>query len=722
MERSFRRNKDRRDSVTAKVCRLLEIEAGTETILCEGQSEVTRRITEIIGLNMDDFTRSVVLPQGEFAQFLKLKDSERDQMLERVFSLAEYGSKLTEKVKAERELLSSELDQVNGILQGLGDISPEKIAQTREELTSKKAEQQTISQEYLRVEQAYENAAAVWNLQRELEQAGKDQGLLLQSQNEIDLRRTLLKKAEAAEAIRPYFDACRQAETTLAQSRELFLQSVTTFESANQEYQKLVAEKANIEKEYQEKQPELIVRKTRLESLLNDEAELGVKENQHLELRQRTKELDESLQNLRNRLQNGDEYKAKKGLEIKQLESEIEALSMDSSLRGQVLAGAVLEQEYENSQTEFNQLQQEIQTETGDRNRLENDLRNLEAARNNVITNLTLLQAQFEGHQQSKPGDLAIFTEKSESFVKLERALTDLIRIQAEIRLEQEEQTRMETGLQLKECRITECSQACATCQQKIDHLELAKNQLQTELKKLDEETYAAKIAEELREGAPCPVCGSPHHPQPARRSDPTEFTMKQKEQAEVEQLLTAAREELKQAERELTQIRTAQETEFNQLQKMREKTTAKETEQASFLQLLPQEWREEGTEELQSRIRREKQNLESFQQAMTGWEKQNDQLKKDLERLQEAAKQHDSSFNHFQGQLTIRAGNLAKLNAGFETKQPLLREKQAQYEALQQTLGITGVSFRERQKQLLEADKQTQDLRKNADFSGPGA
>ena len=60
--------------------------------------ERSRRKNDI-GLKVEDFTRSVVLPQGKFNEFLKLTGKERRNMLERIFALEKYGTKLYEKIR-----------------------------------------------------------------------------------------------------------------------------------------------------------------------------------------------------------------------------------------------------------------------------------------------------------------------------------------------------------------------------------------------------------------------------------------------------------------------------------------------------------------------------------------------------------------------------------------------------------------------------------------------
>ena len=52
--------------------------------------EVGRRITSIIRLNANQFTRIVVLPQGQFSKFLRSKSEDRQALLEAIFPIDDW--------------------------------------------------------------------------------------------------------------------------------------------------------------------------------------------------------------------------------------------------------------------------------------------------------------------------------------------------------------------------------------------------------------------------------------------------------------------------------------------------------------------------------------------------------------------------------------------------------------------------------------------------------
>ena len=83
IDREFRRKKD--GSINSGKCKLIDI--NNEEVLADSVKVLNKKVEEIIGLNIDDFTRTVVLPQGKFSEFLKLEGKDRREMLERLFNL-----------------------------------------------------------------------------------------------------------------------------------------------------------------------------------------------------------------------------------------------------------------------------------------------------------------------------------------------------------------------------------------------------------------------------------------------------------------------------------------------------------------------------------------------------------------------------------------------------------------------------------------------------------
>lgn len=76
---------------TTKEARLEERANGASTTLAATESELSTCIEEdVIGLGLEHFTKCVVLPQGEFAAFLRAKPGVRKQLLERLLGLGLY--------------------------------------------------------------------------------------------------------------------------------------------------------------------------------------------------------------------------------------------------------------------------------------------------------------------------------------------------------------------------------------------------------------------------------------------------------------------------------------------------------------------------------------------------------------------------------------------------------------------------------------------------------
>ena len=164
IDREFRRKKD--GSINSGKCKLIDI--NNEEVLADSVKVLNKKVEEIIGLNIDDFTRTVVLPQGKFSEFLKLEGKDRREMLERLFNLEKYGDELSVKLFSKIKEENTKSSVLEGQLKGYEDISYEKLEENEELLKNNMSGYIKLKEEFDAIEKQDRDNAELWNTQNEL--------------------------------------------------------------------------------------------------------------------------------------------------------------------------------------------------------------------------------------------------------------------------------------------------------------------------------------------------------------------------------------------------------------------------------------------------------------------------------------------------------------------------------------------------------------------------
>lgn len=97
------------------------------------KGETLAEIEAITGLDYDQFLRSVMLAQGEFAKFLKAKPNERSELLEQMtdtFVFSRISAFVFEKTKAEK----TKVDQIDAQLDTFQTLDPQRIKEMENEI------------------------------------------------------------------------------------------------------------------------------------------------------------------------------------------------------------------------------------------------------------------------------------------------------------------------------------------------------------------------------------------------------------------------------------------------------------------------------------------------------------------------------------------------------------------------------------------------------------
>lgn len=134
------------------------------------RSEVPAKNEELIGLNYNQFIKSVLLAQGEFAQFLKAKKDERGEMLEKITGTGIYrllGQRSFEKFREVNQDIQQQQTKIGIIRPKL--LEEEKHKELAQALSQKETACKPLEESISRLEKDLDLKASIGKLEKEVQ-------------------------------------------------------------------------------------------------------------------------------------------------------------------------------------------------------------------------------------------------------------------------------------------------------------------------------------------------------------------------------------------------------------------------------------------------------------------------------------------------------------------------------------------------------------------------
>lgn len=240
---------------------LTDVESGQ--VFSGSKRELQDRIDELVGLSWEQFRRAVILPQGEFAAFLKSDANERSALLERMTGTELYSAISIQTYERARE----EQQKLATISQRLGDVALMDEA-TREQWVSQQISLSTTLKHEQQQQQLMQDLRDLNSrIAAQMQGCAEGQAALdaaLQAHGAAAPEREEFARAEQAQVARADHDELarltlevQQQEKVIAElGPELAKLEEQTQQSALTE-QQLLAEKIAAEREWGALQPEL---------------------------------------------------------------------------------------------------------------------------------------------------------------------------------------------------------------------------------------------------------------------------------------------------------------------------------------------------------------------------------------------------------------------------------------------------------------------------------
>ncbi|MGP5132799.1 AAA family ATPase [Psychrobacter cibarius] len=492
-------------------------EVNTGKILEEKKSKTSAYIQNLIGMDFNQFTRSIMLAQGSFAAFLKSDIGDRAAILEKITGTAIYAKislNVHEKKRSEEEVLGKLQAGVNSL--SLLSIEDEKLLVA--DLERFNQQQNTQRQTFKTLSEQLQWLDSVQQLQQNLSTYQTDFLAAQQAQQAFTSEAQCLDGANKALEIDSYF-------RELSYSRNLVKQ--------------LEVEQQDLLNKIPTQQEALAQANTHLNAINTIEKQATDSLHATLPIIKKTRELDAEIKQHSYSLASDNQRKEVLVSNTQQLGQDI-ADHKQTEQKTQTQLSSV--EKYFCDYQELNDLDTDMVTFDNSCRQLMallEDNANLTADKLAYSNQARMLQTDFDKLYKQQGAERLLITQQREQLTSVQQQQATLIQNQpiANMRSEQEQIDQISTQIAQAHSKLEQLSErtnqiqhinaTLPTLNQELKTLEglIASHKINIEeakLKKQEKQEHlhllqkVAKLEDyivELEDGSPCPLCGAHEHP-----------------------------------------------------------------------------------------------------------------------------------------------------------------------------------------------------------------
>ncbi len=493
------------------------VETATGRPLSTKLREVVELVTEVTGLDFEQFTRSMLLAQGGFALFLKARPDERSPILEQLTGTEIY-SRISQAVHERRSAELKKLERLGAALENLAPLAEEAAAELRRRLEEKRAAAAARERELKELDRTLARLERLAELEKEQRELELEQRKWRQESAAFAADELRRQRAARAQALAAFFEPVRlgreqlqKLAAALAEGRDGLPASAAAVRAAAERLQRAERERDGAEKGRRELARLLLEVRALDQALRAQAAEMSARER---ELNDRERE----LQRHRNEREEKSRSAETKRGELAELREKLSASAADAGLP-EALSG--------------------IRERGAALKELEQRCREREKAAAEAALKLAEAQRERRREVSAREAVAGALRELEQALEEKRGALSELLgerplagwraeldRLQARERLLERAQTEL-SRLQDSEQELSALVEHAAELQRQGGHLarELAQVRERLAAQAREEELTAenlrlkqriasfAEARRELSPGKPCPLCGALEHP-----------------------------------------------------------------------------------------------------------------------------------------------------------------------------------------------------------------
>lgn len=593
---------------------------GSENVLADKVNEVNETIIKIIGLTANDFTKSVVLPQDKFNDFLKLGGIDRRNMLERIFNLEKYGKKLIENVRHRKNKTKTHVDMLQVSLSHYEEVTDEKYDEMIKKLEIDKEDCRVKNRLYKEKVEKYDIDKIIYENQKRYNEAKELLKVYEDKKEEIEEKRKKMSRAENANMIDPYIDNVEKLRKQFDDSKNQLKIIEEEIRLIKKDLEISRGKFAEIERKKDDTIPRLSEDKVKFERAINLLEETNKLSERLTRLKVEGEKLESKKKEL---LKNIEDIKAQQNLyagKIKDSENRLYEINVPAAFRQNIEKG------YSHIK-ELNEVKKELEKSEIDLQKCEAEysenniaLKLVGRDRDSVKERIEEVENRINIMIKNSPLTAEEITKKTEYVTEMKSELKTL---------KQLEEERDNLQNELNDCleKRHRLSREISTSE---DRLSKVRKDMETAKKNIEEFRYLNRVSDirkELQDGKPCPVCGSLDH----MRTDSTNYD-----------------DRIEYYEGILNKEKANEREEIERLDSLKIKRSGYISEEKIKTEAINKKKAEIGERnslELSKKYDSETRNLEAEKRAVSDWNIEKDRLEEDLKRYKDDYSRNDKEF-----------------------------------------------------------------------------
>ncbi len=190
----------------------------TNTDIPGKKQEILEEIERLVGLNFEQFTRSVLLAQGDFTAFLKAAKDEKSALLEKLTGTRIY-SEISKQIFVNYSKEKRELEDLNLQREGIATLTPEELEAFEMQKATLEKSIETLEKEASSLQKEINWHAQLTVLQGNRNEAQVKHEQATQAKQNALSRERILTQVEQVQITRSWVDGQEATEKQLAEKK-----------------------------------------------------------------------------------------------------------------------------------------------------------------------------------------------------------------------------------------------------------------------------------------------------------------------------------------------------------------------------------------------------------------------------------------------------------------------------------------------------------------------